>query len=102
MIATPLLAAILAVVSANPLGRRTMTVHEKRNVVPSRFVQSGSVLASKEITLCIALTNTDIAGLEKTVYEISDPANALYGQHLTPEQVQLFNKFNGRVLIPIP
>ncbi|KAJ7796702.1 Pro-kumamolisin, activation domain-containing protein [Mycena olivaceomarginata] len=94
MIATPLLlAAILGVVSANPLGRRTMAVHEKRNAVPSRFVQSGSVPPSKEITLRIALTNTDIAGLEKTVYEISDPVNALYGQHLTPEQVQLFNKF---------
>jgi hypothetical protein len=24
-----------------------------------------------------------MAGLEKTVYEISDPANAKYGQHLT-------------------
>ncbi|KAJ7681586.1 peptidase S8/S53 domain-containing protein [Mycena rosella] len=93
MVATPLLlAAILAVVSANPLGRRTMEVHEKRNAVPSRFVQSGSVPASKEITLRIALTNTDIAGLEKTVYEISDPANALYGQHLTPEQVAEFVK----------
>ncbi|KAJ7737890.1 family S53 protease [Mycena maculata] len=93
MIATPLLlTAILAVVSANPLGRRTMVVHEKRNAVPSGFVQSGSVPASKEITLRIALTNTDITGLEKTMYEISDPANALYGQHLTPEQVAEFVK----------
>jgi tripeptidyl-peptidase-1 len=103
MIATPLLlAAISAVVSANPLGHRTMAVHENRNAVPSRFVQSGSVPANKEITLRIALTSTDIAELEKTVYEISDPVNALYGQHLTPDQVQLFHKLNGRVLTPIP
>ncbi|KAJ7267131.1 hypothetical protein C8J57DRAFT_1228743 [Mycena rebaudengoi] len=83
------LAALLAVVGANPLGRRAMAVHERRIAVPSGFVHSGSVPAGEEITLRIALTSTDMAGLEKTVYEISDPANAKYGQHLTPAERSL-------------
>jgi tripeptidyl-peptidase-1 len=68
-----------------------MAVHERRIAVPSGFVHSGSVPAGEEITLRIALTSTDMAGLEKTVYEISDPANAKYGQHLTPAEVRIHN-----------
>ncbi|KAJ7267196.1 family S53 protease [Mycena rebaudengoi] len=95
------LAALLAVVSANPLGRRAMAVHERRAAVPSGFVHSGSVPAGEEITLRIALTSTDMAGLEKTVYEISDPANAKYGQHLTPAEVAEFVKPTAEALAEV-
>ncbi|KAJ7473309.1 Pro-kumamolisin, activation domain-containing protein [Mycena latifolia] len=81
------LVTLVAFVAANPLNRRTMAVHEKRDAVPSGFVHAGSVPASEEITLRIALVNSDIAGLEAKTYAVSDPASALYGQHLTPEEV---------------
>ncbi|KAJ7142513.1 family S53 protease [Mycena epipterygia] len=81
------LATLLALAAANPLSRRVMAVHESRAKVPSGFVHAGSVPASEEITLRIALVNSDIAGLEAKTYAVSDPANALYGKHLTTEQV---------------
>ncbi|KAJ7142514.1 family S53 protease [Mycena epipterygia] len=80
-------ATLLALTAANPLSRRSMAVHESRAKVPSGFVHAGSVPASEEITLRIALVNSDIAGLEAKTYAVSDPANALYGKHLTTEQV---------------
>ncbi|KAJ7029718.1 family S53 protease-like protein [Mycena alexandri] len=81
------LGTLLALAAANPLGRRAMSVHESRHVVPAGFAHAGSPPLSKEITLRIALTNTDIKGLEANTYAVSDPANALYGQHLTPDEV---------------
>ncbi|KAJ7267122.1 family S53 protease-like protein [Mycena rebaudengoi] len=103
MLSTSLLhlAALLAVVSANPLGHRAMAVHERRVAVPPGFVHSGSVPAGEEITLRIALTSTDMAGLEKTVYEISNPANAKYGQHLTPAEVDEFVKPTAEALAEV-
>ncbi|KAF7344287.1 Serine protease S53 [Mycena venus] len=84
------LLAVLAVSSANPMGRRAMTVHESVAAVPSGFVHAGSVSPSQEITLRIALAQSDIAGLQEKTYAVSDPANALYGQHLTVDEVGKF------------
>ncbi|KAJ7183698.1 family S53 protease [Mycena filopes] len=81
------LATLLALSAANPLSRRTMAVHESRAAVPSGFAHAGSAPLSKEITLRIALAHTDIKGLEAKTYAVSDPSNALYGQHLTAEEV---------------
>ncbi|KAJ7114159.1 family S53 protease [Mycena crocata] len=86
------LATLLALAAANPLTRRTMAVHEKRDAVPAGFVHAGPVPSSEKITLRIALANTDIAGLEAKTYAVSDPANALYGQHLTAAEVAKYVK----------
>ena len=83
------LAALLAFVAANPLSRRSMAVHETRAAVPTGFARAGTVSPSEQITLRIALANTDMAGLEAQTYAVSDPASATYGQHLTAEQVRL-------------
>ncbi|KAJ7728162.1 family S53 protease [Mycena maculata] len=69
------------------MGRRAMVIHESVTAVPSGFAPAGTVPPSQEITLRIALVQSDIAGLQEKTYAVSDPANALYGQHLTPEQV---------------
>ncbi|KAJ7764277.1 subtilisin-like protein [Mycena metata] len=53
-----------------------------------RFTESR--LPGYEITLRIALTQSDIIGLQKKTYAVSHPANALYGQHLTTEEVAKF------------
>ncbi|KAJ7181486.1 family S53 protease [Mycena crocata] len=85
------LATLLAFAAANPLTRRTMAVHEQREGVPAGFVHVGPV-PSEKITLRIALANTDIAGLEAKTYAVSDPASALYGQHLTAAEVAEYVK----------
>ncbi|KAJ7466252.1 family S53 protease-like protein [Mycena galericulata] len=95
------LAALLAVCSGNPLARRTMVVHESVSGVPAGFVHSGSVSPSQEITLRIALTQTDIAGLQAKTYAVSDPANALYGQHLTADEVAEYVKPTSETLTTV-
>ncbi|KAJ7748309.1 family S53 protease [Mycena maculata] len=85
------LAAVLSGGNANPLGRDAMVVHES-GAVPSGFSHAGPVSPSQEITLRIALVQSDIAGLQEKTYAVSDPANALYRQHLTPEEVAEYVK----------
>ncbi|KAJ6498221.1 family S53 protease [Mycena vulgaris] len=86
------LAAVFAVGNANPMGRRVMVVHESVTAVPSGFAHAGTVSPSKEITLRIALVQSNIAGLQQMTYAVSDPTNALYGQHLTPQEVAEYVK----------
>ncbi|KAJ7320866.1 subtilisin-like protein [Mycena albidolilacea] len=82
-------ATIFAVASANPMGR-AMAVHESVAAVPSGFAHAGSVSPDQQITLRIALAQSDIAGLQAKTYAVSNPANALYGQHLTVDEVAKF------------
>ncbi|KAJ6537302.1 family S53 protease [Mycena vulgaris] len=55
MISISILATLLAFAAANPLSRRTMAVYEKRDAIPAGFVHAGSLPASQEIALRIAL-----------------------------------------------
>ncbi|KAJ7192437.1 family S53 protease [Mycena pura] len=86
------LAAFLAGVAGNPLSGRAMAVHESVAAVPKGFAHAGPVSPSEEITLRISLAHSDIAGLEKMTYAVSDPASSLYGQHLTVEEVAEYVK----------
>ncbi|KAJ7064080.1 family S53 protease-like protein [Mycena amicta] len=86
------LPAYLAVAAAKPLNGRAMVVHERVAALPKGFVHAGSVSASQEITLRVALAHTDIAGLEKITYAVSNPASVVYGQYLTPEEIAAYVK----------
>ena len=79
--------SLFAVAWGNPLGRRAMHVHESRSAAPVGFVKGGAAPADTVMTMLIALTQNNPAGLEKAVMDVSTPGNALYGQHLTKEQV---------------
>ncbi|KAJ7129883.1 family S53 protease [Mycena crocata] len=93
------LATILGVSSADPTaGRRTMVLQESIAAVPSGFTHAGSVPPEQEITLRIALTQSNIAGLQERTYAVSDPANPLYGQHISPEEVVEFVKPTAETL----
>ncbi|KAJ7493800.1 subtilisin-like protein, partial [Mycena latifolia] len=87
------LAAILKISSASPtVDPRTMIVHESVAAIPAAFVHVGTVSPDEEITLRIALAHSDIVGLQEKTYAVSDPTNALYGKHLTTEEVAEFVK----------
>ncbi|KAJ7167986.1 family S53 protease-like protein [Mycena filopes] len=86
------LASLVLAVAAKPMNHRAMVVHETRPEPPAGFVHSGVAPAAKELTLRIALKPNNIAGLETALYAVSDPASALYGQHLTPDEVAEFVK----------
>ncbi|KAJ7914167.1 Pro-kumamolisin, activation domain-containing protein [Mycena leptocephala] len=92
VLAATLLAPLLLVAAAKPMGRRAMIVHESRPEPARGFVNSGVAPVAKELTLRIALKPNNIDGLHTALYTVSEPANPLYGQHLTPEEVAEFVK----------
>ncbi|KAJ7671081.1 peptidase S8/S53 domain-containing protein [Mycena rosella] len=86
-------AAIPKISSASPtVDPHTMVVHESVATIPAAFAHVGTVSLDEEITLRIALAQSDIVGLQEKTYAVSDPTNALYGQHLTTEEVAEFVK----------
>ncbi|KAJ7811311.1 family S53 protease-like protein [Mycena olivaceomarginata] len=84
---------LLLLAAAKPMDRRAMVVQETRAEPARGFVKSGVAPTAKELTLRIALKPNNIDGLQAALYAVSDPASALYGQHLTPEEVHLSRGF---------
>ena len=80
-------ASLFALALANPLSRRTMTVHEQRDEVPEGFVKQGPASADTVLNMRMALKQTDPAGLEDALMAVSTPGNARFMQHLTKDQV---------------
>ena len=73
----------------NPLSRRAMHVHESRSSTPDGFVKAGMVPPDTVLNMRIALTQNNAAGLEDALWDVSTPGSALYGRHLTKEQVSI-------------
>ncbi|KAJ7733968.1 family S53 protease [Mycena metata] len=67
-----------------------MVLHESVTAIPVGFAQVDTISPNDEITLRIALVQSDIIGLQEKTYAVSHPANALYGQHLTTAEVAEF------------
>ena len=87
MVASGLLfASLFALALANPLTRRAMKVHETQ-VTPEGFVQKSAAAPDTVLNMRIALTQRDRDGLINALMDVSTPGNALYGQHLTKEEV---------------
>ncbi|KAJ8087301.1 hypothetical protein PM082_006131 [Marasmius tenuissimus] len=80
-------ASLTALVGGTPV--RPMTVHEHRDAPPS-FARAGKPDASSTLNLRVALVSKDIKGLEKALFDVSTPGNALYGQHLSLDEVKAF------------
>ncbi|THH32184.1 hypothetical protein EUX98_g1978 [Antrodiella citrinella] len=74
----------------NPLGRRTMQLHESRSEIPDGFVNSGSASPGSVLKLRIALAQNDPAGLTAALLDVSEPTSANFRQHLTKEEVEAF------------
>ncbi|KIJ26919.1 hypothetical protein M422DRAFT_191590 [Sphaerobolus stellatus SS14] len=83
------LISLVSVVLASPK-YRDFVLHERRDTVPRGFVHNGPASVNQTITLKIALNSNNLAGLEKALLDVSTPSSALYGQHLTKEEVEAF------------
>ena len=59
-------------------------------VPPPHWIDLGPAPPLQHIWLRIALPQARFSELERQLYEISDPKNARYGQHLLKEQVTEF------------
>ncbi|OBZ67218.1 Tripeptidyl-peptidase sed3 [Grifola frondosa] len=69
---------------------RSMQMHEARETIPEGFTLSGPAPSETTLNMRLALVQSDPAGLEKALYDVSIPSSALYGQHLTKEEVEKF------------
>lgn len=82
--------AVSSVVTGSPTPR-AMTVLDQRDAVPSRFVKADTTDPQANLNFRIGLMPTDIAGLEKALYAVSEPDSDLYGQHLSFDEVKAFS-----------
>ncbi|KAF8891614.1 family S53 protease-like protein [Gymnopilus junonius] len=83
------LTALVATAIASP-SFLNMVVHDQRSTAPDGFSRTATPPAEQTIKLRLGLHQNDIAGLEDALMAVSTPGNALYGQHLTKEQVEAF------------
>lgn len=86
MIALLLFASLFLLALGTTPTRRPMKVHETQ-VLPRGFSQHGTASVDTILNMRIALTQSDRDGLIKALMDVSTPGNALYGQHLTKEEV---------------
>ncbi|KAJ7202845.1 family S53 protease-like protein [Mycena pura] len=82
--------SLLSLAVASPALRSNFLLHDKREQIPSSFTRVGPAPADTTIKLRIGLFSKDIAGLEDTLYAVSTPGSARYGQHLSLEQAKAF------------
>ncbi|KAJ7142266.1 family S53 protease-like protein [Mycena epipterygia] len=68
----------------------TMVLHERRAAVPSGFVRQGTAAANDTITLRVALTSNNVAGLQEKLRSISTPGNSEFRQWLSMDEVKAF------------
>ncbi|EIW62968.1 family S53 protease [Trametes versicolor FP-101664 SS1] len=90
MFSSTLLVVCLAAVAYGKPMARSMQVHETRESVPSAFQRVSAAPSDATLNLRIALVQNDMAGLEKALMDVSDPASPLKGQFLTKEEVNAF------------
>ncbi|KAI0633274.1 family S53 protease [Trametes polyzona] len=90
MFSSALLVVCLAAVAYGKPMARSMQVHETRQSVPDAFTLVGPAPADATLDLRVALVQNDMAGLEKALMAVSDPASPLKGQHLSKEEVEAF------------
>jgi tripeptidyl-peptidase I len=87
MLSTTFLLSLFAVAAAAKPAAR-MVVHESRDDVPSGYVRVKAADPNQEVRLRIALTQNNMDGLIKALYDVSTPSSAAYGEHLSKEEVR--------------
>ncbi|EED77904.1 family S53 protease-like protein [Postia placenta Mad-698-R] len=85
-----LVAALLPLTLASPLATRNMHVLARRSGPPARFSMAGAASPDATLNLRVALTQSNPAGLEDALYDVSTPSSANYGNHLTKEEAAAF------------
>jgi tripeptidyl-peptidase-1 len=80
----------LAVLSLTALSGATMVLHESRAAAPSGFVSQGAAPADSMLTLRVALTSNNIAGLEDKLMSVSTPGSSEFRQWLSMDEVKAF------------
>lgn len=83
------LLSFLSVVVAASAG--PMVLHERRTAVPSGFVRHGAAPANQTITLRVALTASNVGGLEEKIASLATPGSPDFRQWLSKDDVRAFS-----------
>ncbi|KAI0045659.1 family S53 protease [Auriscalpium vulgare] len=86
MKSTLILISFLTLVCGTPHPRDLLT-HERRDGAPDGYTHKGPAPADHTLNLRLALTHTDIGGLQDALYDTSTPGSANYGHHLSKDDV---------------
>ncbi|KAF8174994.1 family S53 protease-like protein [Mycena galopus ATCC 62051] len=84
----PKLLAVLSLVVGTSAG--SMVLLEQRAAAPSGFVRQGAAPANNTLTLRVALTSNNLAGLEEKLRSIATPGTSDFRQWLSKEEVKTF------------
>ncbi|KAJ7152444.1 hypothetical protein C8R46DRAFT_1228677 [Mycena filopes] len=71
-----------------------MVVHERRSNPPSAFVSLGPAPSTEMLTLRVALTSNNVAGLEQKLTSLATPGSAEFRQWLSMEE-EVGSKFKS-------
>ena len=87
MIRCTLVTIALAAAALGTQTPRGLQVHEKRDTIPPGYSLIEAASSDTDINLRLALAQNNISGLIDTLYEVSTPSSAKYGQYLSKEEV---------------
>ncbi|KAF7378231.1 Family S53 protease-like protein [Mycena sanguinolenta] len=68
----------------------SMVLHEQRDAAPAGFVRVGAAPASEMLTLRVALTSNNVAGLEQQLKSIATPGSSNFRQWLSMDEVKSY------------
>ncbi|KAJ7159569.1 family S53 protease-like protein [Mycena filopes] len=81
---------LVATLSLAAVAAGRMVVHESRPSPPSGFVSLGPAPSTEMLTLRVALTSNNVAGLEQKLTSLATPGSAEFRQWLSMEEVKSF------------
>jgi tripeptidyl-peptidase-1 len=84
------LCKLLTLLSIIAMASAAMVVHESRTSAPAGFVSQGAAPATDMLTLRVALTSNNVAGLEEKLMSLSTPGSSEFRQWLSMEEVKSF------------
>lgn len=68
----------------------TLQLHEVRKGIPAGFSLHGAASPDTVLNLGMALVQSNFAGLEERLYDVSTPSSANYGKHLSKAEVSRY------------
>lgn len=81
-----LFSSLLALGVGNPV-KRSLRVHESRLTIPTGFSRVGPASSDTILSLRLGLISSGVDELIDTLYDVSTPSSASYGQHLSKSEV---------------
>lgn len=90
LFSSALLSLFAASASARSVASPRWNLHEKRDFVPTEFVQSGVASGDHVLSMRINLVMGDQAGLESALEAASNPTSPTFREWLSKDQVCVF------------